>query len=59
MRRAKGPKRRAETYALVHQLKDWGGLKIGQPREIRGIVAAAYMAGYRSAARARRKVKRP
>jgi hypothetical protein len=50
-RRTKGPKRRAEAYG-----RSRGGAYEGlSGREIAYALADAYMAGYRSAARARRK----
>ena len=50
MRRHEGPKRRAEAYARNVSCKPGGSLA--------PLLAAAYLAGYRSAARARRRVSK-
>jgi hypothetical protein len=48
MKRAEGPKRNAERYAR-HHLRSPGARS-----DLRALVADAWMAGYRAAARARR-----
>lgn len=50
MRRTDGPKRRAEAYA-----RGKGNAAVYVP-QLRKLLADAWMAGYRSAARARRKI---
>lgn len=55
-RRTSGPKRRAEAYAQRTVLGAWDW---AETQLIRRIAALAYMAGYRSAARARRNAPIP